>query len=251
MRTLTQVWVFLISLTFIFLLISFQLLGRAGLFFAFLISLFFLYAAIRNSVRLFKGPLQTKPLAGNDPSGFLAEVESHKTKFGLAKVDVHLAHGNSPPLVWKEDESHGFILINEKLLHHLDANELRLLALFCLAHIECRSFVAVHVLSILKIPIYVLSVLSKPISYITHAILKTQLDFYKADLKFTTIAESNKYELGYFLNKLHKFKFNNFTRPNAYNYFSTLSLPKSSNVNEFGLPGLDNRIRKIVGFSLT
>jgi hypothetical protein len=251
MRTLTQVWVFLLSLTFIFMLFSFQILGRIGLFFAFLIGLFLLHAAIRNSLRLFKGPLMAKPLIGNDPIGFLSEIEAHKASFGLNRVDVHISQANCPPLVWKENESHGFILLNEKLLNHLDTNETRLLALFCLAHIECRSFVAVHILSIIKIPIYLLSFFSKPISYLTHAVLKTQLDIYNADLKFISQAASDKYEVGYFLNKLHNFKFNSFTRPNAYNYFSTRSLLKSSSLNEFGLPKLDSRIRKIVGFSLS
>lgn len=249
MRTLTQVWVFLVSLTFIFLLISFQLLGRAGLFLAFLLSLLFLYAALRNSMRLFRGPMSTKPLSGNDPTGFLNEIEKNKLKFGFNSVEIHTTPHSTPPLVWKDTETHGFILINEKLLEHLNTQEIKLLSLFLLSHLECRSFVAVHILSILKIPFFLLSYFSKPISFATHAIFKTHLDLFKADIKFITLSEANKYEVGYFLNKLHKLFCNNFSKPNAYSYFSTLSLPKFTLMNEFGLPDLDSRLKKLMGFS--
>ena len=249
MRTLTQVWVFLVSLTFIFLLICFQLIGRAGLFLAFLLSLLFLYAALRNSMRLFRGPMSTKPLSGNDPTGFLNEIEKNKLKFGFTHVEIHTTPHPTPPLVWKDTDSNGFILINENLMQHLTPQEIKLLALFLLSHLECRSFVAVHILSILKIPFFLLSHLSKPISYATHAIFKTHLDLFKADIKFITLSEANKYEVGYFLNKLHRLFCNNFSKPNAYSYFSTLSLPKFTLMNEFGLPDLDSRLKKLMGFS--
>ena len=249
MRALTQVWVFLVSLTFIFLLICFQLLGRAALFIAFLLSLLFLYAALRNSLRLFKGPMNTKALSGNDPTGFLSEIEKNKLKFGFTKIDIHTTEAHTPPLVWKDNDSHGFILLNERLLDHLSPHEIKLLALFLLSHLECRSFVAVHILSILKIPFFIFSYFSKPISFATHAIFKTHLDLLKADIKFITLSEANKYEVGYFLNKLHKLVCNNFSKPNAYSYFSTLSLPKFTLINEYGLPDLDSRLKKLMGFS--
>src|SRR5437868_5717373 len=128
MRTLTQVWVFFISLAFLFMLISFQLLGRVGLFLSFILSLFLLYAALRNSLRLFRGKLRPHLFSGNDPTGFLSEIENSKNKFGLKKVEAYTTKERTPPLVWKNLPEHGYIIINDRLLDQLSPEEVKLLA---------------------------------------------------------------------------------------------------------------------------
>jgi len=250
MRTLTQVWVFLISLTFLFLFISFELLGRAGLFFSFLISVLFFYAALRHNLSLFRGILSPDLHSGNDPTGFLREIENQKLKFGFKKIDVHTSEQPTPPLVWKNSADHGHILLNKHLLDQLNKDEVRLLAVFLLSHLENRSFVTVHILSTIKVPLYFFSVFTKLFAASTHKIFKTSNDCLAADLKFITMAESSKFEAGYFLNRLHRLSLNHIRRPNSYCFFSTLSISDNSLINEFGIPDLNTRLKKIMGFAL-
>ena len=249
MRTLTQVWVFLLTLTFLFLLIGFQLLGRIGLFFAFLLSLVFLIAALRNSLRLFRGALRPHLFSGNDPTGFLSEIEKNKGKFGFKRVDIYTTHMHTPPLVWKNTADRGHVVINENLIYQLKPEEIKLLAVFLLSHLENRSFVGVHVLSIIKIPFIFISIISRLIAAITNKLLKTKIDIFSADLKFITMAETNKFEAGYFLNKLHNLSINQFGKSSAFGFFSTLSLSRYLGINEFGIPKLNERLQQIMGFS--
>jgi hypothetical protein len=250
MRTLTQVWVFLLTLIFLFLLISFQLLGRSGLLFSFFLSVLFFYAALRNNLKFFKGLTNPQLFSGNDPSGFLSEIENHRLKFGFKKVDVHITAQKTPPLVWKNNEDHGHILLNRELIYQLNKDEIRLLALFLLSHLENRSFVIVHILSTIRVPLMLLSYVSKAISAITHKFFKTSLDCFSADLKFMTVAETTKFESGYFLNRLHRLSLNKAKKPHHYCFFSTLSIDDDSILNEFGIPDLNLRLKRIMGFSL-
>ncbi|MGZ3726422.1 MAG: hypothetical protein ACXWQQ_11510 [Pseudobdellovibrio sp.] len=250
MRTLTQVWVFLISLTFIFLLVGFQLLGRVGLFIAFLLSLGFLYAALRNSLRLFRGALQTKAFTGNDPTGFLSEIEKNKSNFGFKKVDIYATTHPTPPLVWKNTDDTGYIIINDRLLDQLNTREIRLLSIFLLSHLENRSFVVVHILSILKIPIVFLSLISSAFSAFANRLFKTQLELTTSDIKFITMSEVSKFEAGYFIHKLHKINLNHLKKNNPFHFFSTLSIDSQLLFNEYGIPDLKSRLKKMMGFSL-
>lgn len=250
MRTLTQVWVFLVSLTFLFLFISFELLGRAGLFFSFLISVLFFYAALRHNLSLFRGILSPELHSGNDPTGFLREIENQKLKFGFKRIDVHTSEQPTPPLVWKNSTDHGHVLLNKHLLDQLNPNEVRLLAVFLLSHLENRSFVTVHILSTIKVPLYFFSFFTKLFAASTHKIFKTSNDCLAADLKFITMAESSKFEAGYFLNRLHRMSLNHIRKPNSYCFFSTLSISDHSLINEFGIPDLTTRLKKIMGFAL-
>lgn len=250
MRTLTQVWVFLVALTFLFLFISFELLGRAGLFFSFLISVLFFYAALRHNLSLFKGILSPQLHSGNDPTGFLREIENQKLKFGFRKIDVHTSEQQTPPLVWRNSADHGHVLVNKQLLNHLSKEEIRLLAVFLLAHLENRSFVTVHILSTIKVPLYFFSFFTKLFAAFIHKIFKTANDCFAADLKFMAMAESSKFEAGYFLNRMHRLSLNHIRKPNSYCFFSTLSLSDHSFINEFGIPDLNTRLKKIMGFAL-
>ncbi len=250
MRTLTQVWVFLVGLTFLFLVLGFQLLGRPGLFFMFIVSLAFLYAALHRSLSLFRGKLQPSQYCGNDPSGFIGEIESNKVKFGLRKVSLHLTKMHTPPLVWQDTDVDGHIILNENLLGSLNRNEIRLLALLTLSHLENRSFVLSHLLSILKAHIPFFAQASSAFASVVNSVFKTQNEIIQADLKFKALSEVPEFEVGYFLNKLHKLSFNQNHKPDANYFFSVLSLPFKSHLNEFGLPELDSRLKKMMGFNL-
>lgn len=250
MRTLTQVWVFLVGLTFLFLVLGFQLLGRPGLFFMFIVGLAFLYAALHRSLSLFKGKLRPEEYCGNDPTGFIGQIEANKVKFGLRNIKVHLTKMQTPPLVWQDTDVDGHIILNDQLLNQLDQSEIRLLALLTMAHLENRSFVLSHLLSILKAHIPVLAQASSLFATLVHSLFKTQQEIVKADLKFKALAEATEYEVGYFLNKLHYLSCNRNKKPDANYFFSVLSLPFKSHLNEFGLPELDSRLKKMMGFSL-
>ena len=250
MRTLTQVWVFLVGLTFLFLVLGFQLLGRPGLFFTFIIGLAFLYAALQRSLGLFKGRLNPEEFCGNDATGFIGEIEANKVKFGLKKIRIYMTRVNTPPLVWQNTGFEGHIILNENLLQNLNKNEIHLLAILTLSHLENRSFVLSHLLSILKAHVPGLAQMSAVFSTVVNTAFKSQNEITAADLKYKALAEVSQFEAGYFLNKLHRFHFNQTHKPDAYYFFSVLSLPFKSQLNEFGLPELDSRLKKMMGFTL-
>jgi hypothetical protein len=250
MRTLTQVWVFLVGLTFLFLVLGFQLLGRPGLFFMFLVGIAFLYAALHRSLSLFRGRLRPEEYCGNDPTGFIGEIEANKVKFGLRKITVHLTKKRTPPLVWQDTDVEGHIILNDQLLDNLSKSEVRLLALLTLSHLENRSFVLSHLLSILKGHIPVFAQLSSLFATVVNSVFKTQNEVTQADLKFKALSEVSEFEVGYFLNKMHRLSFNQNQKPDANYFFSVLSLPQKSHLNEYGLPELDSRLKKMMGFTL-
>lgn len=249
MRTLTQVWVFFLSLTFLFLLTGFQIGGRIGLFVAFLVSLFFIYATLHRSLRLFRHKLAAQDYSGNDPTGFLKEIQSNKLKFGFKKINVYLSSHKTPPLIWKSHFDEGYIILNSALLNHLSPNEIKLLALMMLSHLQNRSFLITPILSVINQSLFAFSVVSTLISSLCTKLFGTNKDILKSDKKFKLMADSDEYELGHFLNKLHSFEFHHNKKALGTEYFSILSLQKNY-LNQYGIPKLEVRLKQMMGFSL-
>lgn len=128
MRTLTQVWVFFVSLTFVLLLLGFQLGGRRGLFIAFLLSLLIIYATLHRGLALFKRHLNIKELTGSNSGGFLILLQQTKSQFDMQEVHLHFSKNPTPPLVWKNSPHEGHILIHQDLLNHLSQDEKHIFA---------------------------------------------------------------------------------------------------------------------------
>lgn len=250
MRTLTQVWVFFVTLTFLFLLLGFQLAGRLGLFIAFIVSLFIVYATLHRGVRLFKKKLNAHLFSGNDSTGFLTEINSHKLKFGLRKIHVYRTDSHTPPLVWRSRPTEGHLLINQQLIENLTAREIRLLSLLLLSHLEKRSFLITPVLSVINQSFFTLNIFSTIISKIVAFVFKIKRDVLTADAKFKSQAEASDYELGFFLNKLHNFEFHQNKKQLGTEYFSVLSLKKFNFFDQYGIPSLKQRLEKIMGFAI-
>lgn len=250
MRTLTQVWVFFIALTFLFLFLGFQLMGRLGLFVAFLISLFIVYATLHRGLKLFRKKLNAKELSGNDPSGFLSALEHNKVKFGFKKISVYTTEHNSPPLIWKSKSDEAHLILNFRLLNNLNTDEIRLLALLLLSHLENRSFLITPILSVINQSFFNFNIFSILLSTFVTFIFNTRNDIIKSDVKFRNVAETSNYELGFFINKLHKFDFNLYKKKLGTEYFSVLSLKNDSLFNRYGIPGLNSRLQNIMGFTI-
>ncbi len=250
MRTLTQVWVFFLTLTFLFLLLGFQLAGRLGLFIAFIVSLFIVYATLHRGVRLFKKKLNAQLFSGNDSSGFLTELNAQKLKFGLRKIHVYRTGFQTPPLVWRSRSTEGHLLINQQLLDNLNAREIRLLSLLLLSHLEKRSFLITPILSVINQSFYGLNIFSALLSKTAAFLFKIKRDVLTADAKFKSQADASDYELGFFLNKLHNFEFHHYKKQLGTEYFSVLSLKKFNFFDQYGIPSLKLRLEKIMGFAI-
>ena len=250
MRVLTQVWVFFVALIFLFLLLGFQLAGRAGLLIAFLISLIVVYAALQRGIRLFRKKLNAQEFSGNDSSGFLTDIHTNKLRFGLRKINVYRTEHNTPPLIWKNKPEVGHIILNFKLLDNLNPQEIKFLSLFLLAHLQNRSFLLTPILSVIQQSFFSFNIFSIFLSVIVTTLFKTKADVYKSDNKFKSIAEVSNYELGFFINKLHCFEFHQSKKQLGTEFFSVLSLNKNDVLNMHGIPNLNLRLEKIMGFTI-
>ncbi len=250
MRTLTQVWVFFIALSFLFLFLGFQLMGRTGLFVTFLISLFFIYATLHRGLKLFRKKLNASEFNGNDPSGFLSAIKLNQAKFGFNKITVHTTEHNSPPLIWKSQSDEAHLVINFRLLQNLNAVEIRLLSLLLLSHLENRSFLCTPILSVINQSFFNLNIFSILLSLLMNFIFSTKSEVIRSDAKFRSAAEVSSYEIGFFINKLHKFDFHLYKKRLGTEYFSVLSLRNDSRLNRYGLPGLNLRLQNIMGFTV-
>ena len=249
MRTLTQVWVFFLSLTFLFLLLGFHLAGRVGLFVAFLISLLLVYATLQRGLNLFRKKLNAQDYTGNDPSGFLTEIQKNKLKFGFKKIYVYHTEHNTPPLIWKNKPDEGHLVLNNNLLQNLNPNEIKLLSSLLLSHLENRSFLITPILSVINQSLLNLGMISSAISFIFVTAFRTQKDILKSDKKFKLMSDASNYEIGYFINRLHSFEFNQNKKSIGTEYFSVLSI-RNSLLNQYGIPDLNFRLKNIMGFSI-
>jgi hypothetical protein len=250
MRTLTQVWVFFIALTFLFLLLGFQLAGRLGLFVAFLISLFLVYATLHRGIRLFKRKLNAQDFSGNDITGFLTEIQNNKLKFGFRKIHVYKTLHSTPPLIWRSRRSEGHLIVNSKLLDNLNEVEVKLLSIFLLSHLQTRSFLITPILSVINQSFFNFNIFSIGLSHVANFFFKTKKDVLDADLNFRNMVDYSHFEAGYFVNKLHQFEFHQTPKQLGTEYFSVLSLKKQGFYRHYGLPDLNLRLQKIMGFNI-
>jgi hypothetical protein len=248
MRTLTQVWVFFVSITLFLLLMGFQFAGRRGLLFAFLISLILIYATLHRGLFLFKKHLNIKEWDGNDATGFSNLLQTLKKDHMMAKVMLHYTTKPSPPLVWKNDPTEGHVLVNQELIEHLSPSEKKLLAHFLLAHLNERSFLVPRVLSIFEQGFWGLNYLLSPFVIIITYVMRMPSSVLRADLKAMQRAQTSSFEMGYFLNKIHRFEFHRTRSLKGGEFFSTLTLSHRRSLRTHGIPQLKKRLINVMGF---
>lgn len=249
MRTLTQVWVFFVSMTLILLVIGFQLAGRRGLFVAFILSLVFIYATLHRGLSLFRYHLKSKEWVGHDRMGFFNLLQSLKRSYLLTDVKLHYADEATPPLVWKNNSRVGHILLNPELIEHLTPTEKKILAHFLLAHLSERSFLAPRLLSIFEQGFWGLNYILAPIVHLITWILQFQKQLLRADLKTLQMSGASSLEFGYFLQKLHYFKFHQNNSLRGGEFFSTLTVHHLKKWKTHGLPNLNKRLINVMGFT--
>lgn len=248
MRTLTQVWVFFVSLTVLFLLAGFQLAGRRGLLFAFLLSLALMYVTLHRGLALFKKHLNVKEWDGNDPTGFASTLQSLKRDYNLSRVMLHFTTQPSPPLVWKNNPDEGHVMINTQLLEHLNASERKLLAHFLLAHLNERSFLMPRVLSIFEQGFWGLNYVLGPFVTFFTFVMRIPYQLLRADMKTMQNSQVSVFEMGYFLHKIHNFQFHKTKSLKGGEFFSTLTITNQSRWRSHGLPNLQKRLINVMGF---
>lgn len=248
MRTLTQVWVFFVSLTLFLLLTGFQLAGRRGLLFAFLVSLVLIYATLHRGLALFKKHLNVKEWDGNDPTGLANTLQALKQEYGLSRVMLHFSSNPSPPLVWKNSPQEGHVMVHTNLVAHLNPSERKLLAHFLLAHLNERSFLMPRVLSIFEQGFWGLNYLMAPFATFFTFVMRIPTQLLKADLKAMQKSQVSVFEMGYFLHKIHQFQFHKTKSLRGGEFFSTLTMTNQSRWRSHGLPDLKKRLINVMGF---
>lgn len=248
MRTLAQVWVFFVGITLVLLVIGFQLGSRLGLFIAFAINLLLIYATLHRGLALFKKHLNVKELTGNDTTGFIQLIEKLSPEYGMKKVYLNLSVENSPPLVWKTTKDSGYIMLHQNLLAHLNLNEKTMLAHLMLSHLKQKTILIPRLLSIFEQGFLGLNYLLAPLVTLLTFLIRQQSKILKADHEAMLLAGFSNYEMGYFLHKLHHFQFHKAQSLKGAEFFSAITVSNWSFWKSYGLPSLNLRLIKLMGF---
>ena len=249
MRTLTQVWVFIVTLTITLLIIGFQLKGRVGLFLGFLFSLFLIYIILHRGVLLFQKQLSYKELLGADTTGFLKLLHSVKDQYSLGKIHLFFSNDATPPLVWKDFPDANYIVIHENLLDHLTESEKFILAHFLLAHLKLRPTFRPRLFSVFEMGFLHLQFLFSPVMSLLATLLQYPKFYLQADLLCLQKSHISNYDFGYFLKKMHDFNFHRSKVLRGAEYFSVLTAANHTNLSNFGQPSLHKRYLTVMGFS--
>jgi len=248
MRTLTQVWVFFVSLTVAFLFIGFQFYGRLGLFVSFLFSLLLIYITLHKGLWFFRKHLHFKEVKGSDPTGFLNRLNAVKNQYDINVIHLYTTPDDVPPLVWKDYPKTGFILLNENLLSHLNENERHILVHFLFSHLDVRPTFRPRLFSIFEFGFLKLQFVLAPIMSLLALALGSPRYFLKSDLTALANSEAHHLDFGYFLKKLHDLRFHRSKNLNGAEYFSTLTAAQHHFWKSFGQPSLKKRLVTVMGF---
>ncbi len=249
MRTLTQVWVFFVSLTIALLIIGFEWKGRVGLFISFIFSLFMMYIIFHRGFLLFRKQQSYREKKGSDPTGFLSVLNSLKSDYGIQSLHFYVTSEITPPLIWKDQPNFGYILLNDQLLHQLTSSEKVLLAHFLLSHLKIRPTFRPRLFSVFQLSFLKLQFLFSPLMSLFATLLQSQKYYMQSDLLGLHKSHVSNYEFGYFLKKLHDFKFHLAPGLEGAEYFSALTVPYRSGWKNFGQPSLNKRFISIMGFA--
>ncbi|MBC7466667.1 MAG: hypothetical protein H7256_11810 [Bdellovibrio sp.] len=248
MRTLTQVWVFFVSLTVAFLFIGFQFYGRLGLFVSFLASLLLIYITLHKGLWFFRRHLEFKEILGSDPTGFLNSLNAVKRDYDINVIHLYTTNDAVPPLVWKDYPKTGFIILHEDLLKHLTEKEKHILVHFLFAHLKVRPTFRPRLFSIFEFGFLKLQFLLSPFMSLLALMFGSPRFLLKADLVALANSQVTQLEFGYFLKKLHDLNFHRAKNLNGAEYFSTLTAAQHTFWKSFGQPSLKRRLVSVMGF---
>ena len=249
MRTLTQVWVFFVSLTITLLFIGFQLKGRLGLFLSFIFSLFLMYVILHRGLLLFRKQKQYVEQKGSEPTGFLKILNSLKYDYNIQSIHFYLTTEKTPPLIWKDYPDFGYVVINDQLLKHLSDSERMILAHFLLAHLKVRPTFRPRLFSVFEFGFLHLQLLFAPLMSLAATLFQSQKYYLRSDLLGLQNSHVSNYEYGYFLKKLHDFEFHGTKNLQGAEYFSALTAANHSFWKNFGQPTLEKRFISVMGFA--
>ena len=249
MRTLTQVWVFLISLTITLLIVGFQLKGRLGLFLSFLFSLFLIYIILHRGVLLFQKQLTYTEVLGSDTTGFLKILNSLKDQYRIGKIHLFFSENKTAPLVWRDYPNLGLIVVHEHLISHLNEKEINLLAHFLLSHLKMRPAFRPRLFSVFEMGFLHLQFLFIPVISFIAFLLRYPRFYLQSDLLSLQNSHASSFEFGYFLKKLHDFDFHQSKSLSGTEYFSVLTAANHTWLKSFGQPSLNKRFLTVMGFT--
>lgn len=248
MRTMTQVWVFFVGLTLLFLITGFHLGGRLGLFLAFLTSLFFLYLVLKKGIWVFSDHFAYKKAMGSDAYGFLKLLDELKYQYGFHEISLFYTNEKTNPLIWKESKTHGNILLSNKLPDLLTPHEKVYLCHLLLSHLEKRSAFLSRFFSTTYQSLGRLRFLLSPaLSFFSWLTGYTRASL-KADYTAMKNAAVSNYEFGYFLNKLHQYDFHIHSKSTGTEYFSILTPSSRKYWQTHGHPRMTQRLINTMGF---
>lgn len=248
MRTLTQVWVFFVSLTVTLLIVGFELKGRLGLFLSLIFSLFLMYIVLHRGLLLFRKQKLYTEQKGADPSGFLKNINALKHDYNIQYIHFYLTAELTPPLVWKDYPNFGYIVLNDHLLSHLSESEKMMLSHLLLAHLKIRPTFRPRLFSVFELGFLKLQFLFSPFISLAATLLQSQKYYLQSDLLGLQKSHVSNYEFGYFLKKLHDFEFHQVKNLQGAEYFSALTAVNHSLWKNFGQPSLAKRFISVMGF---
>lgn len=155
--TSTQVWIFIVVTSLLFLIISNQLAGRLGLFLGLIFALSFHTLIFIWGDGLILRKFSLTPLLGQDPWGLNQKVKTWSMADNLSggiklpgKVEIHLLNSDLPTafsfeLPWKQP----MIAISSSLLKKLSPEEVEMILVHQLCQLEHRQSLRFAIFSLL------------------------------------------------------------------------------------------------------
>ena len=139
-------------------------------------------------------------------------------------------------------------MLHQNLLEHLSINEKLMLAHLMLSHLKQKTILIPRLFSIFEQGFWGLNYLLAPIVTFLTFLLRQPSKILKADHEAMTLAGFSNYEMGYFLHKLHHFQFHKAQSLKGAEFFSAMTVTNRTFWKSYGLPSLNLRLTKLMGF---
>lgn len=252
MKTLTQVWLTLVIISFFNLILGFQLAGRIGLFVALLVNLFFIYMILHRGLEIFKKLTKASLVLGSDMTGFKNVLDSLKELYGFSQIELYTTTVQGSPLVWSELSKKLVVFIHEKNLTQLATQEKILLAHLVLAHGQNHTALNRRLIGLLYVSLQnsFLQTLLNPFFNILATAAGLKREWFWGDNQALKMSQAPPQDLGLLLHKLHYLTYNQNYSFYGAEFFSILSNHSSQLYKLKIHPKLPLREKQLMGFSL-
>jgi hypothetical protein len=250
MKTLTQVWLICAASCFIFLILGFQLGGRAGLFTTFLLCLVLLYLIFHKGLKLFIAKTKAHEIVGNDPYKIAKLLEQHALAYGFRSIRLFVTDRPTPPLVWPEFSNQLVVFVNTHTLEQLSATEKKLFAHLLLSHGFLHSKLTRKTMGLMFISMTPFQKLFAPVFNSVAYMMGLSKEIYKADLKALTVSQASNFEFGLLLHKLHHLQSHTDKIFEGTYFFSVLSKINPKLYNLKFHPHITNREKNLLGYAI-